>query len=112
MAQLVWFITGCSSGFGEILTRQLLSRGDHVIATARKVENIQHLKEAGASILQLDVTDDQQKISSIVAEAITIHGRIDVLVNNAGFVATGTWEDLEYAHTVTTLAMLLPCMLT
>ena len=96
MPQLVWLITGCSSGFGEVFTRQLLARGDHVIATARKLEKIQHLKDAGAATLQLDVTDSQQKIRDQVAKAIAVYGRIDVLVNNAAYIATGTWEDLEY----------------
>ncbi|KAH8889612.1 NAD(P)-binding protein [Thozetella sp. PMI_491] len=96
MAQLVWLITGCSSGFGEVFVRQLLARGDLVVATARRLERIQHLQDAGAAVLQLDVTDNQQKIREVVSEAISIHGRIDVLVNNAGYIATGAWEDLEY----------------
>jgi NADP-dependent 3-hydroxy acid dehydrogenase YdfG len=94
MPQLVWFITGCSSGFGECLVLQALSRGDHVIATARKLECIKHLEQAGAVISQLDVTDAQQTLYETATKAIAIYGRIDVLVNNAAYVMGGAWEDL------------------
>ena len=96
MTQLVWLITGCSSGFGEQFVRGILSRGDLVIATARKLEKLQHLKQAGASILQLDITDNQQSIRNTIAKAISVYGRVDVLVNNAAYIAIGVWEDLEY----------------
>ncbi|KAI0386371.1 NAD(P)-binding protein, partial [Hypomontagnella monticulosa] len=96
MAQLVWLITGCSSGFGELLTQQILARGDLAIATARKLDKIKHLEQAGAAILELDVTSSQQHINDTIAKAIGIYGRIDVVVNNAGYVATGAWEDIEY----------------
>ncbi|KAJ9624601.1 hypothetical protein H2204_010783 [Knufia peltigerae] len=96
MSQLVWLITGCSSGFGEQFVHSILARGDKVIATARKIEKIQHLQQAGATILQLDITDKQQQIRDAIAAATKIHGRVDVLVNNAAYIAIGTWEDLEY----------------
>ncbi|KAI1246702.1 hypothetical protein MGN70_010581 [Eutypa lata] len=95
MSQRVWLVTGCSSGLGEEFVRQILSRGDQVIATARKLETLKSLEEAGAVILQLDVTDNQLLIQETVDKAISIHGRIDVLVNNAGFITSGSWEDLE-----------------
>ncbi|KAI0839646.1 NAD(P)-binding protein [Hypoxylon sp. FL0890] len=96
MAQLVWLITGCSSGFGELLTQHVLSRGDLAIATARKLEKITHLGRAGAATLELYVTHSQQDINDTVAKAIDIYGRIDVVVNNAAYVVTGAWEDVEY----------------
>ncbi|KAI1416386.1 NAD(P)-binding protein [Hypoxylon sp. FL1857] len=96
MPQLVWLITGCSSGFGELLTHQALSRGDLVIATARKLEKIAHLEKAGAAVLELDVTRSQKDINETVSKAIGIYGRIDVVVNNAAYVASGAWEDIEY----------------
>jgi NADP-dependent 3-hydroxy acid dehydrogenase YdfG len=92
---LVWFITGCSSGFGEQFVRSILARGDKVIATARKPEKIQHLKQPNVDILQLDITESQQNIRETMAKAINIHGKIDVLVNNAAYIQIGTWEDLE-----------------
>lgn len=97
MAPLVWLVTGCSSGFGRIFARQILSRGDFVIATARKVEALDDLSKAGASVMRLDVTDDQDTISDTIQKAMSIHGRIDVLVNNAAFVLGGAWEDLSQA---------------
>ncbi|KAI2466859.1 NAD(P)-binding protein [Annulohypoxylon bovei var. microspora] len=96
MAQLVWLITGCSSGLGELLTRHVLSRGDLAIATARTLSKISHLGRAGAAILELDVTRSQRDIDDTVAQAVTIYGRVDVLVNNAAYIATGAWEDVEY----------------
>jgi len=109
MEQRVWLITGCSSGFGETFVRQILGRGDKVIATGRKLEKLQHLQPLGAAILELDVTDTQQNLEAIVSEAIGIYGRIDVLVNNAAYITTGSWEDLEYVLTATKVNV---CMLT
>jgi NADP-dependent 3-hydroxy acid dehydrogenase YdfG len=96
MAQLVWLVSGCSSGFGEQFAYSILKRGDKVIATARNLAKLKHLETAGAAILQLDITDSQQNIRDKVAQAIAIYGKIDVLVNNASYVSIGTWEDLEY----------------
>jgi len=96
MPQLTWFITGCSSGFGEQFVQSILARGDNVIATARNLEKLQGIKQAGASILQLDITSSPSTISKTVAKAISIHGKIDVLLNNAGYVAAGGFEDLKY----------------
>ncbi|KAI1501356.1 hypothetical protein F5X99DRAFT_428479 [Biscogniauxia marginata] len=100
MSQLVWLITGCSSGLGEQFVHEILSRGDLVIATARKVEKIKHLQQAGAAILPLDVTSDQSTLNETVSKAISIHGRIDVLVNNAAYALLVSWEDAEYEELV------------
>lgn len=93
MARLVWLITGCSSGLGQALALEALARGDAVIATARKAESLKPLKAKGASALQLDVTRDQETINKVMTDAIAIHGRIDVLVNNAGYVLAGALEE-------------------
>ncbi|KAK0633845.1 hypothetical protein B0T14DRAFT_420008 [Immersiella caudata] len=95
MPQLVWLITGCSSGFGEAFISEILSRGDLVIATSRNTTKIAHLAQPGVSLSQLDVTDTQASLNKIISTAITIHGRIDILVNNAGYIAVGSWEDLS-----------------
>ncbi|KAI0178703.1 NAD(P)-binding protein [Hypoxylon sp. FL1284] len=98
MSQLVWLITGCSSGFGELLVQHVLSRGDLAIATGRKLDKIKHLEQSGAAALELDVTSSQQDINDIVSKAIAVYGRIDVVVNNAAYIAMGGWEDIEYDH--------------
>ncbi|KAF2729578.1 NAD(P)-binding protein [Polyplosphaeria fusca] len=96
MAQLVWLVTGCSSGFGEQFVHSILARGDKVIATARRPETLQGLEKAGASVLPLDITSSQRSISATINQAIEILSQIDVLINNAGFFRAGTWEDLEH----------------
>ena len=90
-----WFITGCSSGFGRMLTQALHARGDRVVATARKVETLANLGTADDSrILRLavDVTHPPH-IESAVAAALDRFGEIDVLVNNAGYGYFATQEE-------------------
>lgn len=60
--QLVWLITGISSGFGTQFVHSILARGDKVIATARTPEKIQHLEAAGAAVLRLDLTHSEEEI--------------------------------------------------
>lgn len=76
--------TGCSSGFGRRLAKSALSRGDLVVATARKVDNIQIPTSPNLRTLQLDLTAGFDAIKLKVDEAAAIWGRIDVLCNNAG----------------------------
>ncbi|TMW67854.1 hypothetical protein Poli38472_007526 [Pythium oligandrum] len=89
----VWLITGCSSGFGRELAIAAHKRGDLVIATARKVEALKDLQELGCDALSLDVTADDASVNDVVAKAHALHGRIDVLVNNAGYSANGALEE-------------------
>ncbi|KAI1632957.1 hypothetical protein F4809DRAFT_644939 [Biscogniauxia mediterranea] len=100
MSQLVWLVTGCSSGFGEQFVRKILSRGDLVIATAHKPEKIKHLEQPSVTILPLDISSDQSTLNETVSKAISIHGRVDVLVNNAAYAMLGSWEDVEYEQLV------------
>jgi NAD(P)-dependent dehydrogenase (short-subunit alcohol dehydrogenase family) len=80
----VWFITGCSTGFGHELAKQALERGFRVVATARKPKEIKSLQALGEALtLKLDVTDAKQ-IDAAVEAAEDKFGQIDVLVNNAG----------------------------
>lgn len=91
----VWFITGTSSGFGRALAEEVLAKGDHVVATARKPEVLQDLVEKyplAARAVKLDVTNTEDA-KSAVREAVSEFGRIDVLVNNAGYVLAGAIEE-------------------
>ncbi|KDN55245.1 SDR family NAD(P)-dependent oxidoreductase [Flavobacterium seoulense] len=90
----VWFITGSSRGLGRSITKAVLENGDKVVATARNTGLLQDLEEQYSSqilILSLDVSLKSQ-IHSTVEKAIAHFGRIDVLVNNAGFGITGSTE--------------------
>ena len=94
----VWFITGCSTGFGHELATQALARGFRTVVTARKPEAVAALASQGeALVLQLDVTDPVQ-IDAAIKAAEAKFGGIDVLVNNAGigyFSAIEEGEDSE-----------------
>lgn len=90
----IWFITGSSRGLGRSLTEAVLAHGDYVAATARQPEQLTDLREKYPTQLypiQLDVTDKEQ-IKTAVEQTIAHFGRIDVLVNNAGFGITGAAE--------------------
>lgn len=83
----VWFITGCSTGFGRELAKLVLDRGWRAVVTARdkdRVEDLARGREDRALALALDVIDDEE-IEAGVAAAMKRFGRIDVLVNNAGY---------------------------
>lgn len=100
MTHKIWFITGCSTGFGRELAKQLLSQGYHVAVTARHTKDIQDIvneHEEQALVLELDVTKPEQ-VNAAVQKAVAHFGRIDVLVNNAGigyFAAVEESEDEE-----------------
>ena len=83
----VWFITGCSTGFGRELAKLVLDRGWRAVVTARdraRVEDLAQGRDGQALALALDVIDDDD-IEAGVAAALKAFGRIDVLVNNAGY---------------------------
>ncbi|RKN38479.1 oxidoreductase [Micromonospora endolithica] len=86
-------ITGTSSGIGRATARRLARRTDlTVYATARKVEAIADLAEAGARLLPLDVTDERS-MTAAVAAIEAAHGQVDVLINNAGYGEYGPIEE-------------------
>jgi NADP-dependent 3-hydroxy acid dehydrogenase YdfG len=73
-----------------------LARGDKIIATARQVSTLKDLENVdNLKVLSLDVTADQTELAAKVQEAQSFFGRIDVLVNNAGCVISGVWEELR-----------------
>ena len=93
----VWFITGCSTGFGRELAKGALEAGNQVVVTARKPEDINDIVESfpdTAIAVQLDVTKPGE-IKSSVEQAIAKFGRIDVLVNNAGIGYFGAIEESD-----------------
>jgi NAD(P)-dependent dehydrogenase (short-subunit alcohol dehydrogenase family) len=95
MPAQTWMITGCSTGFGRALADLLLSRGERVVATARKPETLADLVAPHgerALALELDVTQPED-IAAALAAATERFGAIDVLVNNAGYGGLGTVED-------------------
>ena len=95
MSSKVWFITGASRGFGRIWAEAALKRGDKVAATARNPDSLAALKDVyGEDVLtlELDVTlPDQAKAA--VAKAQAHFGRLDVVLNNAGYPLIGTIEE-------------------
>jgi NAD(P)-dependent dehydrogenase (short-subunit alcohol dehydrogenase family) len=82
-----WFITGTSSGFGRMLCEKLLERGDRVAATLRKLEALDDLKARYGDQLWIAVLDvtDTQAVRAVVDRAFKELGRIDFVVNNAGY---------------------------
>lgn len=95
MAEKIWFITGASRGFGRVWAEAALNRGDKVAATARTLSSITELKEKyGQNVLTLgmDVTKPEQ-VKMAVEQALEYFGRLDVIVNNAGYTLVGTIEE-------------------
>jgi NADP-dependent 3-hydroxy acid dehydrogenase YdfG len=86
-------ITGCSSGIGEATARRLAAGGWTVYATARRLETIEHLKDAGCRTLALDVTDEAS-MRAAVEEVERTEGAVGVLVNNAGYSQGGAIEQV------------------
>jgi NAD(P)-dependent dehydrogenase (short-subunit alcohol dehydrogenase family) len=89
----VAIVTGASSGIGAAVARRLNAQGHHVYAVARRVELMTPLAEDGIIPVRLDVTDDAA-VAALVSRVISERGRIDVLVNNAGYGALGAIEDV------------------
>jgi len=96
MKQVV-LITGASSGIGKETAKMLASKGFIVYGAARRTEKMLDLKEAGVHLLAMDVTNDEEMMRG-VDEIIAAEGRIDVLVNNAGFGSYGALEDVPISE--------------
>ncbi|KAL2815095.1 hypothetical protein BJX63DRAFT_390429 [Aspergillus granulosus] len=88
----VWFITGASSGLGKSITRAAYESGYQIVATARSIGSLSYLPdEARVLKLGLDVTSNEQ-INSCLAAAVAHFGRLDVVINNAGYGLRGDTE--------------------
>jgi NADP-dependent 3-hydroxy acid dehydrogenase YdfG len=100
MKQKIWFITGISSGLGKALADAIIENGDFVIGTFRKQNqvdefNAQYTEKAFA--YELDVTDSQA-IKAVIENISATYGKIDVLVNNAGYGFAGAIEEASEAE--------------
>lgn len=96
MSEKIWFITGASRGFGRIWAEAALARGDKVAATARNASSLSDLADRyGEAVLtlELDVTDVEGPRRAI-AEAHRHFGRLDVVLNNAGYALVGAIEEI------------------
>jgi NAD(P)-dependent dehydrogenase (short-subunit alcohol dehydrogenase family) len=93
----VWFITGAGSGIGTGIAKAALKAGDRVVATGRNLDKVREAlgDEANENLafVRLDVTDEAQAKAAI-EEAVTHFGRVDVVVNNAGYCLLGNFEEL------------------
>jgi len=91
--QKVVIVTGASSGIGRETVLQLVKSGYQVHAAARRLEAMSDLKNAGAYVHHLDLTSPES-IQAFAAHILNLTGRVDVLVNNAGYGAYGAMEDV------------------
>jgi NADP-dependent 3-hydroxy acid dehydrogenase YdfG len=94
----VWFITGAGSGIGAATARAAMRAGDRAVATGRNLDKVRNALRGvpgdNLALVQLDVTNEAQARSTVDA-AIKAFGRIDVLVNNAGYSLLGNFEELS-----------------
>jgi len=89
----VVLITGCSSGIGAALSREFYKKNCHVIATARRIESLEKLRKEGLDIERLDI-NNHDEIERVVAAIMKNQGRIDLLINNAGYALIGPTIEL------------------
>jgi NAD(P)-dependent dehydrogenase (short-subunit alcohol dehydrogenase family) len=94
--QKAWFITGTSKGFGLSLVQQLLAKGERVAATSRNKKDIENLipKNENFLALEMDLTDEYD-VKRALDQTLEAFGRIDVIVNNAGYGLIGALEELS-----------------
>ncbi|MET7301883.1 oxidoreductase [Embleya sp. NPDC005575] len=96
----IWLVTGANSGFGRAITEAAVAAGDTVVAAARRPESLTDLVAAHPGRIEavrLDVTDTAG-IETVVTELVARHGRVDVLVNNAGRTHVGALEETTDAE--------------
>ena len=95
MAKVI-LITGASSGMGKVTARTLIEEGHVVYGAARRVEKMQDLVKLGGHAISMDITDDAQ-VKVAVDRVMSEQGRIDVLINNAGYAVYGAVEQVPLA---------------
>jgi len=89
----VILVTGASAGMGKEFVKELLKDGNIVYGAARRVDKMDDIKSLGVKVLEMDVTDEESMVKGINA-IIKAEGRVDVLINNAGFGSYGAVEDV------------------
>jgi len=93
--QKVWFVTGASKGLGLSLVKQLLDKGYKVAATSRNVADLTNAAGNAENLLPLAVNiKDEGSVTDAISQTVNKFGRIDVVVNNAGYGLTGSLEEL------------------
>ncbi|MBL0725665.1 MAG: SDR family NAD(P)-dependent oxidoreductase [Alphaproteobacteria bacterium] len=90
----VALITGASSGMGEDFAKAMIEEGFEVYAVARRINKMKDLKKLGVKTIKMDISKEQD-IISVVDKIVNNSGRIDVLINNAGFALKGAVEDVS-----------------
>jgi NADP-dependent 3-hydroxy acid dehydrogenase YdfG len=92
-----WFITGTSSGLGRVMIERLLERGDRVASTLRKIHVLDDLKKKYGDRLWVAALDvrDTHSVKEVVNRAFSDLGRIDIIVNNAGYGLFGAAEEVS-----------------
>ncbi len=97
----VWFITGAGSGIGTGIAKAALRAGDRVVATGRNLDKVRgayrDVAAQNIAFIQLDVADEA-RAKAAVDEAVKQFGRIDVVVNNAGYSLLGNFEEMTTAE--------------
>ena len=108
MPQLTWLIVGATFGFGEALVRQLLEKGDNVIATAaQKSRQLLDLELAGATVVELDMSQSMYYLSRKLDDLLPIYDGLDVLVINRDFRVTTSGRRLRCVFTTCCAYILL-----
>lgn len=97
--QKVWFVTGASKGLGLTLVKQLLNKGYNVAATSRSITDLENAVGKTESFLPLAVNiTDEKSVNDAISQTISLFGKIDVVVNNAGYGLVGALEELTDAE--------------
>lgn len=94
MQSKVVLITGCSSGIGRALAQEFFKQNFTVYATAREIETLDELKQQGMHTLSLDV-NDKKNVDEVISQIIQQSGKIDILINNAGYASISPLIDLS-----------------
>ncbi|CAK7215002.1 hypothetical protein SBRCBS47491_002341 [Sporothrix bragantina] len=89
----VFFVTGASSGFGKAIVLDALSRGYHVVASARDASKLADLEAAGAAVVDLDVSAGDEVVAAAINKAVELYGSLTHVVNAAGYVFEGAVEE-------------------